>query len=150
MPGGHGHGHGGRGGGRGAASRGEVDNNKFYELLGVSKEADASEIKKAYRKAALQHHPDRGGDAERFKEISKAHEILSDPEKRALYDEGGEEALEGGGGGGGPAGMDIFDLFGGGFGGGARRGKKRSEDVIFPLKSSTVHTLEPVIGVASS
>jgi DnaJ family protein A protein 2 len=62
--------------------------------------------------------------------------VLSDPEKRALYDEGGEEALTEGGGGGGPGGMDIFDLFGGAFGGGGGRrgGKKKGEDVVFPLK----------------
>lgn len=66
--GGHGHGHGG--GGR--PSRGPVENSRFYELLGVAKTADATEIKKAYRKAALQHHPDRGGDPEKFKELSRS------------------------------------------------------------------------------
>lgn len=101
----------------------------------MSKEAAPEEIKKAFRKAALQHHPDRGGNADKFKEINKAYEVLSDPQKRALYDEGGEEALTEGGGGG-PGGMDIFDLFGGGFGGGGRRGPRvrRGEDVVFPLK----------------
>jgi DnaJ-class molecular chaperone len=115
-----------------------ADTTKFYELLGVAKTADASEIKKAYRKAALQHHPDRGGDPEKFKELSKAHEVLSDPAKRELYDEGGEEALAEGAQGGGPGGMDIFDIFGGGFGGGrGGRGQRvrKGEDVIFPLVS---------------
>jgi DnaJ family protein A protein 2 len=140
MPGG-GHGHGGHshGGGRGGPSA-EVDNKKFYDMLEVEQSADATEIKKAFRKAALKHHPDRGGDPEKFKDVNKAYEVLSDPEKRALYDEGGEEGLENGGGGGGPGGMDIFDMFGGGmFGGGGgggrgRGGKKKGEDVVFPLK----------------
>lgn len=122
--GGHGHGHG---------RRGEVDNSKFYELLGVSKTADASEIKKAFRKAAMTHHPDKGGDIEKFKEVSKAYEVLSDPEKRGIYDEMGEEGLEGGGGGGA---ADIFDLFGMGGGGPRRRGKQKGDDVPFPLKVS--------------
>jgi len=113
-----------------------VENSKYYELLGVAKTADANEIKKAYRKAALQHHPDRGGDPEKFKELSRAHEVLSDPEKRSLYDEGGEEALAEGAQGGGGGGMDIFDIFGGGFGGRGGRGQRvrKGEDVVFPLK----------------
>lgn len=132
MPGmgGHGHGH---GHGRGRAA---VDNTKLYEVLGLSKDASPADIKKAFRKAAMTHHPDKGGDVEKFKEVNKAYEVLSDPEKKELYDEGGEEALEGGGGGGMPA--DIFEMFGmggmGGGGGGRRQRKRRGDDVIFPLK----------------
>ena len=75
----------------------------------------------------MTHHPDKGGDPEKFKEISKAYETLSDPEKKQLYDEYGEEGLEGGRAGGGAAGMDIFDLFGGGMfsGGGRQRRQQR-------------------------
>ena len=149
FPGGMPHAHGGGGGGgggrggrggAGGGGGGEVDTQKFYDLLGCTKEANDADIKKAFRKAAMTHHPDKGGDPEKFKEISKAYEVLSDPEKKQLYDEYGEEGLEGGGGGGGAAGMDIFDLFGGGMfgGGGGRdprsRGKAKGEDVVFPLK----------------
>lgn len=115
----------------------DVDTTKFYEVLGVPKDADVAAIKKAYRKQALAHHPDRGGDQEKFKEIGKAYEVLSDPEKRKIYDEMGEEGLEGGGGGGHDA-SDIFEMFfGGGMGGGGRGGprqKKRGQDVVHPLK----------------
>jgi len=82
----------------------------------------------------MTHHPDRGGNADTFKELNKAYEVLSDKNKRTLYDEGGEEALENGGAGG-AGGADIFDLFG--FGGGRRGGSNRvrkGEDVLFPLK----------------
>ena len=58
-----------------------IDNSKFYNLLGVEKNADTDQIKKAYRKKAMQHHPDRGGDEETFKEISRAYEVLSDQQK---------------------------------------------------------------------
>jgi len=125
---------GGEGGGHHSHRRREVDNSRLYEILGLKKNATATEIKKAYRKLAKIHHPDKGGNPEKFKEVTKAHEILSDAEKRETYDEYGEEGLEGGGGGGGPT--DIFDLFTGGMGGG-RRGKHRKrkgEDVQFPLK----------------
>lgn len=128
--GGGGHSHGPR------APR-EVDNSKFYEILGVEKSANPSEIKKAFRKAAMTHHPDKGGDSEKFKEIQKAYEVLSNEEKRAIYDEHGEEGLEGGSGGGG-GGMDLFDILSGGMGGGrggARR-QRKTEDVVFPLKVS--------------
>jgi molecular chaperone DnaJ len=105
----------------------------FYEVLGVSKTASADEIKKAYRKVAMQFHPDRNpGDKqaeEKFKEAAEAYEILSDTDKKAQYDRYGHAAFgpnRGGGGGfGGGAGMnmeDIFshfgDIFGGGGGGG--------------------------------
>ena len=70
-----------------------VDNSKFYNLLGVEKNANENEIKKAYKKKAMKHHPDRGGDEETFKEISKAYEVLVDKEKRNLYDQMGEEGL---------------------------------------------------------
>ena len=113
FPGGMPHSHGG-GGGRGGGGRGgqreEADTSKFYDLLGCAKDSSDADIKKAFRKAAMQHHPDKGGDPEKFKEISKAYEVLSDPEKKQIYDEYGEEGLEGGGGGGGAQGMDIFDL----------------------------------------
>jgi len=124
-------------GGRGP--RKEVNTTKLYETLNVPKGSDPKAIKKAYRKLAMTHHPDKGGNADKFKEITKAYEILSDPEKRKVYDEYGEEGLEGGGGGGGHSHSDIFDLFTGGQGrrGGPRR-KQKGEDVVFPLKVSLV------------
>jgi molecular chaperone DnaJ len=103
----------------------------FYEILGVSKSADGAEIKKAYRKKAIEFHPDKNpGDAvaeENFKKAAEAYEILSDPQKKAKYDQYGHQAFDGaGGGGGGFGGMNMDDIFsqfgdifgGGGFGGG--------------------------------
>ena len=68
--------------------RGPVDNTGYYKELGVEKSASSAEIKKAYRKLAVKHHPDKGGDPEKFKNITEAFECLSDEEKRELYDEG--------------------------------------------------------------
>jgi DnaJ family protein A protein 2 len=80
------------GGGRASSrSGGPVDTTKLYETLEVDKNADEKEIKKAYRKLSRQHHPDKGGDEHKFKEINAAYEILSDPEKRAAYDKYGLE-----------------------------------------------------------
>lgn len=99
----------------------------YYEVLGLSKGASDSEIKKAYRQMAKKYHPDANHNdskaEEAFKEVSEAYEVLSDTDKKAAYDNYGHSAFEGGmGGAGGFSGMDmgdIFgDLFGGGFGGG--------------------------------
>ena len=107
----------------------------YYEVLGVSKDADDAALKKAYRALAKKYHPDMNpGDAEaekKFKEASEAYAVLSDPEKRRQYDQFGHAAFDGGAGGSGFGGFDfngadfsdIFgDIFGDLFGGGTRRG----------------------------
>src|SRR3954470_1962748 len=65
----------------------------YYEILGVNKNASADEIKKAFRKAAVEHHPDRGGDEAKFKEINEAYEVLKDTEKRKRYDQFGHAGV---------------------------------------------------------
>jgi len=112
----------------------------FYEVLNVSKEANSSELKKAYRALAMKYHPDRNaGDAtaeDKFKEASNAYKVLSDADQRARYDQFGHAGI-GRGGGGGYEGFqgtdDIFsafgDLFGDFFGGGRARGPRRGGDV---------------------
>ncbi len=88
----------------------------YYEILGVSKNASADEIKKAYRKLAVKHHPDKeGGDEAKFKEIGEAYEVLKDAQKRQRYDQFGHAGVGGNGGGG--YGGDPFAGFGGGFNG---------------------------------
>lgn len=120
----------------------------YYEVLGVSKNASDDEIKKAFRKAAVQHHPDKeGGDEAKFKEINEAYEVLKDKQKRQRYDQFGHAGVggaSGSGGGGNPFegfnfnGQDIHFDFGGGFGnifdqffGGSQQtyGPKRGRDV---------------------
>lgn len=139
---------GGPGGGDdGFSRRGKkekVDTDAFYNLLGISKDADDATIKKAYRKLALKEHPDKGGDPEKFKAITRAYEVLSDANKRSIYDEYGEEGINGsadGGGGGGDPGDMFSQLFGGGGrgrggGGGGGGGPRRGQDIVHPLEVS--------------
>ncbi len=90
----------------------------YYEVLGVNKGAGKDEIKKAFRKAAVEHHPDKGGDEAKFKEINEAYEVLSDDQKKAAYDQFGHAAgAHQAGGGAGGFGGDPFGGFGGGPGG---------------------------------
>jgi len=113
----------------------------YYSTLGVGRNASEDEIKKAYRKLAMKHHPDRGGDEATFKKISEAYDVLSDPKKKEIVDLGGDPNQQGGGGawgnsfnqgpfefhfGGGPSpGMDdIFSRFGFGTGFGPRPQRK--------------------------
>ncbi|MCA3633798.1 MAG: molecular chaperone DnaJ [Methylobacterium sp.] len=124
----------------------------YYEVLGVAKNADEPALKSAFRKLAMQYHPDKNpGDAEaerRFKEINEAYQVLSDGQKRAAYDRFGHAAFENGGGGG-PGGFgpdfassmsDIFeDIFGDVFGGrrgGGGRGRERGADLRYNLEIS--------------
>jgi len=123
--------------------------NKLYDTLGVPRDASESDIRKNYRKLAMQYHPDKNPNnpqaAEKFQEISHAYEVLSDPEKREIYNQYGEEGLKENGAGGFSA-EDIFSqffgggFFGGGGGGGPRRGgrpqQRRGEDLQHPLKVS--------------
>jgi len=121
----------------------------YYEVLGVGKDASADEIKKAFRKQAIQHHPDKeGGDESKFKEVNEAYEVLKDQSKRQRYDQFGHAGVGGAGGGGNPFGGqgqgqemhfdfgdlglgDIFSSFfgGGQSGGGGRPRSKRGRDV---------------------
>ncbi|ALJ04409.1 molecular chaperone DnaJ [Pseudalgibacter alginicilyticus] len=106
----------------------------YYEILGISKGANAAEIKKAYRKKAIEFHPDKNPDNKeaeaKFKEAAEAYEVLSDENKKARYDQYGHQAFENGGGGFGGGGMNMDDIFsqfgdifgGGGFGGGGFSG----------------------------
>lgn len=116
----------------------------YYDVLGIKKDASADDIKKAFRKLARKHHPDAGGDEEKFKELNSAYEVLSDPEKRLEYDQygqyfGGKMPPGAGGpaGAGGPGGGftyqeadfgDLGDIFGSVFGGGrGGRGGRRAQ-----------------------
>ncbi|NDC22077.1 molecular chaperone DnaJ [bacterium] len=120
----------------------------YYEVLGASKSASADELKKAFRRAAIEHHPDRGGDEAKFKEVNEAYEVLKDQDKRKRYDQFGHAGVGGGAGGGsdpfggfgqgqnvnfdfGDLGLgDIFSsFFGGGGGSGRSQQQTRGRDV---------------------
>ena len=117
----------------------------YYEVLGVKRDAEEAEIKKAYRRIAMKFHPDRNSDdkdaEEKFKEASEAYEVLSDEQKRAAYDRMGHAAFDNGGMGGGAGGAgfgDIFgdvfgDIFGGGGRGRSRGGPQRGSDLRYNL-----------------
>jgi molecular chaperone DnaJ len=122
----------------------------YYSILGLTKEADHEAIKKAYRAMALKYHPDRNqGDAqaeERFKEAAEAYEVLSDPEKRGLYDQYGHEGLRRTGFQGFQGFADIFSSFGDifsdffGNSAGARRGPRKGRDLGVELNISFVES----------
>ena len=142
----------------------------YYKILGVSKDASQDEIKKAFRKLAHQHHPDKsGGDAAKFKEASEAYSVLSDESKRAHYDQfgsagpqhggpggfGGQggagfggfdfSGFQGGfGGGEGEFGFDLGDIFGGMFGGGRGGGRsraRRGEDIVVDVEITFIDSV---------
>ncbi|MGL4859321.1 MAG: molecular chaperone DnaJ [Enterobacteriaceae bacterium] len=120
----------------------------YYEVLGVSRDAEEREIKKAYKRLAVKYHPDRNqGDKEseaKFKEIKEAYEILTDPQKKASYDQFGHAAFEQGGMGAGPGGADGFggadfsgmfgDVFGDIFGGARRQQSARGADLRYGME----------------
>ncbi len=131
----------------------------YYELLGVSRTCTEAELKSAFRKAAMQHHPDRNpGDKEaevKFKEINEAYQALSDKDKRAAYDRFGHAAFEQGGGGPGGFGADGFassmsdifeDLFGGFGGGGGGRGRGNGRERGADLRYNLEINLEDAFG----
>lgn len=117
-----------------------MSDKSYYEILGISKDADQTEIKKAYRKKAMEHHPDRNDNSkeaeDKFKEINEAYEVLSDDNKRSMYDRYGKDGLNGGFGGGarsggfGSAFEDIFSSFFGDdspFGGSTKKRRKQDK-----------------------
>ncbi len=127
----------------------------YYETLGVSRSAGEAELKRAYRRLAMQYHPDRNpGDnsaEQRFKEINEAYDVLRDADKRAAYDRFGHAAFDNGAGGRGPGGFDfnfgtgfadIFDEMFGEFMGGARRGGQRGADLRYNMEITLEEAFE--------
>lgn len=132
-----------------------TEKRDYYEILGVARDVSKADLKKAYRKLAIQYHPDKNPDnkeaEEKFKEASEAYEVLSDDNKRRIYDQFGHRGLEGAGHSG-PSGFeDIFSSFGDifedffGFGGGGGRGNRvrRGSDLRYNL---TIEFMEAAFG----
>src|SRR5689334_5638693 len=133
--------------------RSEVSKRDYYEVLGIDRGADDQALKSAYRKLALQYHPDRNPNnkeaEEKFKEAAEAYSVLSDPQKRAAYDRFGHQGVAGAAGAGG-MGFDpnafadfsdilgdffgLHDIFGGAAGGRRRNRAQRGDDVRFDLE----------------
>jgi len=120
-----------------------VKETEYNERLGVTPETGVDDIKRAYKKMAMKFHPDKNPNnpeaAEKFKELSEAYEVLSDDNKRQMYDKYGKDALKEQGGFSGHSAQDIFEqFFGGGFGssffGGGPRGPRRTEDIVHELQ----------------
>lgn len=119
----------------------------FYKVLGVEKTASQDDVKRAFRKLAHEHHPDKGGKEEKFKEINEAYQVVGDAERRKQYDQFGSAAFDGSGGGGSPFGggnpfgggggfdfsgagfEDLGDILGGMFGGGGRQREVKGDDL---------------------
>lgn len=124
----------------------------YYKLLEIDRNATGEEIKRAYRKMAIKYHPDKNqGDAEaeaKFKEINEAYQVLSDEQKRAMYDRYGKEGLEGGGGFGGFGGGfdDISDIFDSFFGGGSSSRKRKPREMLDIAVRLDLEFLEAVFG----
>eukprot|EP00391_Amoebophrya_sp_Ameob2_P001444 CAMPEP_0179002236 /NCGR_PEP_ID=MMETSP0795-20121207/11872_1 /TAXON_ID=88552 /ORGANISM="Amoebophrya sp., Strain Ameob2" /LENGTH=553 /DNA_ID=CAMNT_0020695835 /DNA_START=1232 /DNA_END=2891 /DNA_ORIENTATION=+ len=139
--------------GGGGSGRAPPRSKKLYDTLGVTENSSEKEIKAAYKKKALEHHPDRGGDADKFKDISKAYDVLGSPDKKKMYDLYGDAGLEqmeqagAGAGGGGPQGFghhdpfDMFrDIFGQNFQGGQQHPhanrRRKTQDIVQKMKLS--------------
>lgn len=120
---------GGMGGPRQRGPPKEVDNKAYYDLLGVDQKATFDEIKKSFRKLALKHHPDRGGDVKKFQELQTAYEVLTDKEKRDIYDKYGVDGLKEGGGGQAHGMDDILSQMFGMGGGQRQQGPKKMKPV---------------------
>ena len=121
----------------GGKPSGPADTTKLYETLEVEKTATQKEIKKAYFRLSKQHHPDKGGEEHKFKEISAAYVILSDEQKRAAYDKYGLEGVDDDPDAAAARGEDLFSMFFGGGGRGRRSsGPRKGPSVNHPIKVS--------------